>query len=176
MRRRRSLIVLGLIFAFALAASAARAEAADDARGRPDGVTEGTLFWRTAEQESLVPAPTLKTDVSIVVTGIVARATVRQEFTNSSSAWAEGIYVFPLPEDAAVDHLRMKVGDRVIEGVIQESATAKAQYEQAKHEGRRASVVEQERPKIFSTSVAQIATCAALVSELEYVPTVRFEP
>ena len=71
---------------FALAASAARAEAADDARGRPDGVTEGTLFWRTAEQETLVPAPTLKTDVSIVVTGIVARATVRQEFTNSSRA------------------------------------------------------------------------------------------
>ncbi|PYN32780.1 MAG: marine proteobacterial sortase target protein, partial [Candidatus Rokuibacteriota bacterium] len=87
---------------FALAASAARAEAAGDARGRTDGVTEGTLFWRSAEQDTLVPAPTLKTDVSIVVTGIVARATVRQEFTNSSRAWAEGIYVFPLPEDAAV--------------------------------------------------------------------------
>ena len=160
---------------FALAASAARAEAAGDARGRTDGVTEGTLFWRSAEQDTLVPAPTLKTDVSIVVTGIVARATVRQEFTNSSRAWAEGIYVFPLPEDAAVDHLRMKVGDRLIEGVIQERATAKAQYEQAKHEGRRASLVEQERPNVFTTSVANIAPGAAISIEIEYQQTVRYD-
>ena len=175
MRRRRSLIVLGLIFAFALAASAARAEAASDARGRTDRVTEGALFWRSAEQETLVPAPTLKTDVSIVVTGIVARATVRQEFTNPSHAWAEGIYVFPLPEDAAVDHLRMKVGDRLIEGVIQERAAAKAQYEQAKHEGRRASLVEQERPNVFTTSVANIAPGAAISIEIEYQQTVRYD-
>jgi len=175
MRRRRSLIVLGLIFAFALAASAARAEAASDARGRTDRVTEGALFWRSAEQETLVPAPTLKTDVIIVVTGIVSRATVRQEFTNPSHAWAEGIYVFPLPEDAAVDHLRMKVGDRLIEGVIQERAAAKAQYEQAKHEGRRASLVEQERPNVFTTSVANIAPGAAIGIEIEYQQTVRYD-
>ena len=175
MRRSRSLIVLGLIFAFALAASAARVEAASDARGRTDRVTEGTLFWRGAEQETLVPAPTLKTDVSIVVTGIVARATVRQEFSNPSRAWAEGIYVFPLPDDAAVDHLRMKVGDRLIEGVIQERAAAKAQYEQAKQEGRRASLVEQERPNVFTTSVANIAPGAAISIEIEYQQTVRYD-
>src|SRR5215813_11274109 len=175
MRRGRSLIVLGFIFALALAASAARAEAAGDARGRTDRVTEGTLFWRGAEQETLVPAPTLKTDVSIVVTGIVVRATVRQEFTNPSQAWAEGIYVFPLPEDAAVDHLRMKVGDRVIEGAIQERAAAKAQYEQAKQEGRRASLIEQERPNVFTTSVANIAPGAAISIEIEYQQTVRYD-
>jgi len=175
MRRGRSLIVLGFIFAFALAASAARAEAAGDARGRTDRVTEGALFWRSAEQETLVPAPTLKTDVSIVVTGIVARATVRQEFTNPSRAWAEGMYVFPLPEDAAVDHLRMKVGDRLIEGVIQERVAAKAQYEQAKHEGRHASLVEQERPNVFTTSVANIAPGAAISIEIEYQQTVRYD-
>ncbi|MGH7303065.1 MAG: marine proteobacterial sortase target protein, partial [Candidatus Rokuibacteriota bacterium] len=133
------------------------------------------MFWRTAEQDTLVPAPTLKTDVSIVVTGIVARASVRQEFTNPSRAWAEGIYVFPLPEDAAVDRLRMRVGDRVIEGVIHERSTAKAQYEQAKQEGRRASLVEQERPNIFTTSVANIAPDAAITIEIEYQQTVRYD-
>jgi Ca-activated chloride channel family protein len=92
-----------------LAASAARAEVGDDARGPAGRITEGTLFWRSAVQSTPVPAPTLATDVSIVVRGMVARASLRQEFTNPSSAWAEGIYVFPLPEDAAVDHLRMKV-------------------------------------------------------------------
>jgi Ca-activated chloride channel homolog len=158
-----------------LAAPAARAEVAGSASGKMSRVTEGTLFWRTAEQSALVPAPTLKTDVRIVVTGIVARASVRQEFTNPSAVWAEGIYVFPLPEDAAVDRLRMQVGDRVIEGVIQERSTAKAQYEQAKQEGKRASLVEEERPNVFTTSVANIAPGAAIGIEIEYQQTVRYD-
>ena len=158
-------LILGLISV--LAAQAAGAEV-----GR---VTEGTMLWRTAEQSELVPAPTLKTDVRIVVTGIVARATVRQDFTNPSSRWAEGVYVFPLPEDAAVDHLRMRVGDRVIEGVIQERAAAKTQYEQARQQGKRASLVEQERPNVFTTSVANMAPGAAISVEIEYQQTVRYD-
>src|SRR5207253_1025696 len=165
LRLIQGLILVGLISV--LAAQAAGAEV-----GR---ITEGTLFWRTAEQSALVPAPKLKTDVRIVVTGIVARASVRQEFSNPSAAWAEGIYVFPLPEDAAVDHLRMQVGDRVIEGIIQERSTAKAQYEQAKQEGKRASLVEQERPNVFTTSVANIAPGAAIAVEIEYQQTVRYD-
>ena len=170
---RGLLIFVSLIFV--LAASAAGAEVAPGAGGQPGRVTEGTLFWRGAEQVTPVPAPALRTDVDITVTGIVARASVRQEFTNPSATWAEGIYVFPLPEDAAVDHLRMKVGDRLIEGVIQERAAAKAQYEQAKHEGRRAGLVEQERPNIFTTSVANIAPGAAITIEIEYQQTVRYD-
>jgi Ca-activated chloride channel homolog len=165
LRSIQALILLGVISV--LAAQAAGAEV-----GR---ITEGTLLWRTAEQSQLVPAPTLKTDVRIVVTGIVARASVRQEFTNPSSLWAEGIYVFPLPEDAAVDHLRMHVGDRVMEGVIQERAAAKTQYEQAKQQGKRASLVEQERPNVFTTSVANIAPGAAISIEIEYQQTVRYD-
>ena len=69
----------------------------------------------------------------------------------------------------------MKVGDRLIEGVIQERATAKAQYEQAKHEGRRASLVEQERPNVFTTSVANIAPGAAISIEIEYQQAVRYD-
>lgn len=173
MKSVRELIFVSLIFV--LAASAARAEVAGDARGQTERVTEGTLFWRTTEQDTLVPAPTLKTDVTIVVTGIVARARIRQEFTNPSHAWAEGIYVFPLPDDAAVDRLRMTAGDRLIDGVIQERSTAKAQYEQARHEGKRASLVEQERPNVFTTSVANIAPGAAISIEIEYQQTVRYD-
>ena len=165
LRSIQALILAGLISV--LAAPAAGAEV-----GR---ITEGTLLWRTAEQSTLVPAPAVKTDVRIVVTGIVARASVRQEFTNPSALWAEAIYVFPLPEDAAVDHLRMRVGDRAIEGVIQERAAAKAQYDQAKQEGKRASLVEQERPNVFTTSVANIAPGAAISVEIEYQQTVRYD-
>ena len=116
--------------------------------------------------------------MQIAVTGIIARATVRQEFTNPSKKKGdllEGIYVFPLPETAAVDHLRMKVGERIIEGQIQERAEAKKVYEQAKQEGKRTSLVEQERPNIFTTSVANIGPGEHVTVEIEYQETIRYE-
>src|SRR5438093_445128 len=138
-------------------------------------VTEGALLWRTGADGPLVPAPVLKTEVDMRVTGMVVRATVRQEFTNPAAAWAEGIYVFPLPEDAAVDHLQMRVDDRMLEGVIQERVAAKTTYEQAKQEGKRASLVEQERPNVFTTSVANIPPSAAIEIEIEYQQTARYD-
>lgn len=65
---------------------------------QPRRVTSGTLLWRAGD-EGLVPAPALDTRVELRVTGLVARATVHQEFVNPATVWAEGIYVFPLPED-----------------------------------------------------------------------------
>ena len=140
----------------------------------PQRVTEGTLLFRAAEGTA-VPAPLLNTDVDLHVTGPIARAIVRQEFVNPTAAWVEGVYVFPLPEDAAVDHLRLRVGDRVLEGVIRERAAAKATYEQAKREGRRTGLVEQERANIFTTSVANIAPGAAIAVEIEYQQTLRWD-
>jgi len=141
-------------------------------------VTEGTLLFRTAQPGRFTPAPILKTDVQITVTGIIARTTLRQEFVNPSRLkddWAEGIYVFPLPETAAVDHLRMKVGERTIEGQIKERAEAKKVYDQAKGEGKPASLVEQERPNIFTTSVANIAPGDRIIVEIEYQETIRYD-
>jgi Ca-activated chloride channel family protein len=144
------------------------------ARAEARRVTEGTLLWRTAGQESAVPAPLLATEVEMRVTGLVVRAVVRQRFTNPSGEWAEGVYVFPLPEDAAVDHLKMKVGDRVVEGVVQERMAAKTAYETAKRQGQRASLVEQERPNVFTASVANIAPGATIEVEIEYQHTARY--
>ena len=135
----------------------------------PRRVTEGTLFWKTGEQQTA--APVLATNVEIRVTGMVARARVHQEFTNPGSEWAEGVYVFPLPDDAAVDHLQMRVGDRIIEGMIRERQAAKAEYTQARQEGQRASLVEQERPTVFTTSLANIPPGAAITIEIEYQQT-----
>lgn len=86
-------LALAVLFSV-LAVTAARAESPGDPRLRPGRVTEGTLLWRSTPQETPVPAPVLETDVEIVVTGIVARARVRQEFTNPGPEWAEGIYDF----------------------------------------------------------------------------------
>ncbi|HEV8615402.1 MAG TPA: marine proteobacterial sortase target protein [Methylomirabilota bacterium] len=173
MIRGRSPLVFVLLL---LAAPAAWADAQPgDGGSRPRRVTEGTLLWRTGQQPSPQPAPMLATDVELRVTGMVVRATVKQWFTNPSVEWVEGIYVFPLPDDAAVDHLRMRVGDRTIEGVIRERAAAKATYEQAKQQGKHASLVEQERPNIFTTSIANISPGATIAVEIEYQHAVAYD-
>ena len=115
-------------------------------------VTQGSLLFRTSQSDEFLPAPTLQTKVEISVTGLIARATVYQEFTNPGLEWAEGVYVFPLPETAAVDHLRMVIGNHRIEGMIQERALAKKTYTAAKINGRRASLLEQERPNTNNLS------------------------
>ncbi|MEC4888723.1 MAG: marine proteobacterial sortase target protein [Nitrospira sp.] len=141
-------------------------------------VKGGRLLFKTAQPGRFLPAPTLTTDVRLSVTGLIARATVTQEFLNPSleaDVWAEGVYVFPLPETAAVDHLRMKIGERIIEGQIKEKSDAKKVYEQAKQAGKRASLVEQERPNIFTTSVANIGPGERISVEIEYQETIRYD-
>jgi Ca-activated chloride channel family protein len=141
-------------------------------------VTQGSLLFKTSEAGHFLPAPMLKTDVKITVTGTIARTTVLQEFTNpgrEQDDWVEGIYVFPLPETAAVDHLMMRVGNRSIVGEIKERAEAKKIYEQAKQEGKRAGLVEQERPNVFTTSVANIAPGDRITVEIQYQESVRYD-
>lgn len=69
----------------------------------------------------------------------------------------------------------MKVGHRIIEGDIQERQAARARYEQAKSSGQRAALVEQERPNIFTTSVANIPPRGEIVVEIEYQQTLKYE-
>ena len=120
----------------------------------PEELQAGGLLFRM--EDGYRQAPTLATDVEIDISGLIARTQVTQRFHNPTEDWVEGIYVFPLPEDAAVDSLRLKIGDRVIEGRVEERARAKATYQKAKSEGRKASLVEQERPNIFTTSIANL--------------------
>jgi len=121
------------------------------------------------------PAPLLETEVEIRVTGHVARAKVTQRFLNPHRDWYEGVYVFPLPENAAVDRLRMKIGERMVEGEVQEKAQARQTYAEAKTEGRRAALLEQERPNIFTSSVANIAPGEEVRVEIEYQQTLRYD-
>jgi Ca-activated chloride channel family protein len=98
----------------------------------------------------------LDTDIEVEVTGLVARVEVRQIFRNRGLAWSEATYRYPLPNGAAVDRLRVTVGGRVIEGEIREKTDARRQYQQARAEGRVASLVEQERANQFETRLANI--------------------
>ena len=138
-------------------------------------VTQGSLLFSTSQDDQYLPAPTLQTKVEISVTGLIVRAIVHQKFTNPGLEWAEGVYVFPLPETAAVDHLRMVIGDRRIEGMIQERTLAKKTYTAAKKKGQRASLLEQERPNIFTASVANIGPGEEVIIEIEYLESLRYD-
>ncbi len=135
--------------------------------------SQGQLLFKSNKQ--LLLAPLQKTDVHFKITGMVARVSVKQRFENTSSEWQEGIYVFPLPHDAAVDHMRMKIGERIIEGQIHEKKQAKRIYEQAKKQGKKASLVEQERANIFTNSVANIAPGESITIEIEYQQTALYD-
>jgi Ca-activated chloride channel homolog len=122
-------------------------------------VGHGSLLLRDSAQSdpnAYVEAPLLETDIDVTVTGLVVRAQVRQRFKNPTPGFVEGTYVFPLSDTAAVDSLRVIVGSRIIEGRIEEKKKAAEIYEKAKREGKIASLVEQLRPNLFTTSVANI--------------------
>ena len=78
---------------------------------------DGSLLFKTDTPGRYIKAPSVKTDVDISIAGLVIRTTLSQTFQNDSDDWVEGIYVFPLPENAAVDRLRMVIGGRLIEGL-----------------------------------------------------------
>ena len=157
-------------------ASGSNAHGAHGALGppiKPNEMQAGGLLLRGSD--GLRAAPTLATDVEIEVNGLIGRTRVSQRFHNPTSDWVEAVYVFPLPENAAVDSMRMKIGERIIEGQIQERAKARATFEKAKSEGRKTSLVEQERPNIFTTSVANIGPGEEVEVVLSYQGELRYD-
>jgi Ca-activated chloride channel family protein len=136
-------------------------------------MTSGGLLLNSAG--GLHEAPALSTDVDIQIAGIIARTRVVQRFSNPTTDWVEGVYVFPLPEDAAVDSLKIRIGDSVIEGRIEERARAKATYKKARAEGRKATLVEQERPNIFTTSIANLGPAEEVEVILTYQEEVQYD-
>ena len=154
-----------LLLALALFSPAAEA-ASDPARAG--------LFFKSPQDERLIVPSALSTEIEIRANGLIQRVRVLQRFRNDTAAWLEGVYVFPLPEGAAVDRLRLHIGQRTVEGEIRERAEAKAEYEAAKAAGQRASLVEQERPNIFTTSVANVGPGDEIAVEIEYQDRVLY--
>ncbi len=141
----------------------------------PAKMQRGGLLFRTDEPGAFLPAPDLATEARIRINGMVARVQVVQHFLNPHDEWQEGVYVFPLPDDAAVDHVRLLVGGRVIVGEIRERQEAKRTYEKAREAGQRAALVEQERPNMFTASVANIGPGERITVEIRYHQTLRYD-
>lgn len=139
---------------------------------RPNDMRSGALLVRREDGE-LVEATRLGTDYDVTVSGPTARARVTQMFHNPAATHIEAVYVYPLPEGAAVDSLKMIIGERVIVGSIKERAEAKAAFEHAKAEGKKAALVEQERPNLFTNSVANVGPGETVVVQIEYQEPIR---
>jgi Ca-activated chloride channel family protein len=119
--------------------------------------------------------PLKHTDVKAEISGFISRVTVTQHFWNPSKEKIEAVYVFPLPNNAAVDDMTLKVNDRTIKGLIKKRDEARAIYEAAKNAGHVAALLDQERPNIFTQSVANIVPGAQVTVEISYVETLKYE-
>jgi Ca-activated chloride channel family protein len=128
-----------------------------------------------SKQGPPIEAPALGTTVEVRVTGIVARAKVTQIFRNPGQEWVTGVYLFPLPDGVAVDTLRLTVGDRKMEGVVQTKEEAKQTLETAEQEGRKASLLEQVRPGLYTTSIANVGPGETVEVEIELQQVVAWD-
>jgi hypothetical protein len=119
--------------------------------------------------------PLERTDVNAEVSGSVVGTTVTQRFKNTYDHAIEVVYLFPLPEHAAVDAMEMKIGRRTITGSIARREEARAAYVAAVRDGRRAAMLEQERPNLFTFSVGNIDAGATVDVKLHYFEVAKFD-
>lgn len=132
-----------------------------------------------ADSRDRAALPMIDSKVAVEISGTVARVELTQRFTNPKTPDAkdpiEAIYRFPLPGDAAVDHMEMRIGKRVVRAVIKEKKKAKKTYDDAKKAGKRAALLEQQRPDLFSQRVANIAPGETVEVMLSYVHEVAVD-
>jgi len=134
----------------------------------------GLLYFQAGDGQKN-QALSLNSDVQMDINGIINRVTVTQVFKNTASEWQQGVYVFPLPEDSSVDRLTIKIGDRIIKGEIQLKEVAEKTYRAALKAGKKASVVHQNRPNLFTTKIANIAPGEEVRVEIGYLQKVHIE-
>lgn len=133
---------------------------------QPGDARSGTLLLK--QDGATTEAIRLGIDVDIAVSGPTLRARVTQIFRNPTKDWVEATYVYPLATGGAVDTLKMVVGDRIIVGDIKERQQARVIYEEARRAGQKAALTEQERPNIFTNSVANIGPGETVLVQIEY--------
>ena len=136
-------------------------------------VTQGALRVKT--ENEIVECPLKHTDVKAIISGFIARVTVTQTFENPYDEKIEAVYVFPLPHTAAVDDMTMVIGERRVVGLIKRRDEARAMYERAINQGATASLLEQERPNIFTQSVGNIKPGKEIRIEISYVDVLNYD-
>jgi Ca-activated chloride channel homolog len=137
---------------------------------------QGQLMAKRDEAggQKLVPVPLKHTDVKASVLGYIATVDVKQEYQNPFNDKIEAVYVFPLPQNAAVNEFVMTVGARRIRGIIRERHEAEQIYQQAKSQGYVASLLTQERPNVFTQAIANIEPGKRIDIDIKYFNTLSY--
>jgi Ca-activated chloride channel family protein len=138
-------------------------------------VTQGALRAVNEEGEVILEFPLKHTSVYAEISGFLAQVEVKQHFHNPHEDKIEAVYVFPLPENSAVNEMIMVVGKRNIYGEIHKRLVARQIYEQARAAGKRTALLEQERPNIFTQSVANIQPGEEIVITIRYVQALKYD-
>ncbi|MEH2105294.1 VIT domain-containing protein [Nostoc sp.] len=134
----------------------------------------GGLYVQSPQEEQVI-FPLKHTEVLAKIAGNLSRVEVIQSFENPFTQPLEAVYIFPLPDEAAVDDMEIKIGDRIIKGNIKKREEAVAIYEKAKQEGRTAGLLEQERDNIFTQSLANIKPGEQIDVTIRYTESLKFE-
>jgi len=132
----------------------------------------GSLMAEVAGQQ--VPMPIAHTDVKASISGYISTVEVTQQFNNPYTQKIEVVYVFPLPHNAAVNEFIMTIGTRRIRGIIRERKEAEQIYEEAKRQGYVATLLTEERPNIFTQSVANIEPGNEIDVNIKYFSTLDY--
>jgi Ca-activated chloride channel family protein len=141
-----------------------------------DDIDTGMMLAFHRQGNDYAALTLLSSQYDVEITGIVAEVKISQTFINQTSAWIhEGMYAFPVAENAAVYGMKLVIGQRVIEGEIHEKAQAQQIYNEAKEQGLSASLVKQYRPNLFTTDVANIMPNEKVVVEIVYQQTLRYD-
>ena len=179
MNRRSTLHWIALTAIFSAVVSVLATFTRDDAASAATTKTEsrGSSSFRVidASGNPTLECPLKHTAVKAEVSGFISRVTVTQQFENPFPDKIEAVYVFPLPEMAAVDDLTIQIGDRTIKGTIMHREDAAAAYAAAKQLGKVASLLDQERINIFTQKVANILPGQQIRVTISYVETLKYE-
>ena len=143
-----------------------------DSSTASDDPGTGSMVATYEQQE--IPLPLEHTDVTAKIVGYISTVNVRQKFSNPYDSKIEAVYVFPLPEKAAVSEFLMIIGDRKIRGILREKEEAAAIYAQARAQGYQASLLEQHRPNIFEQKVANIEPGKSIDVDIRYFHTLTY--
>ncbi|QKK09745.1 MAG: VWA domain-containing protein [Planctomycetota bacterium] len=149
----------------------------DVATAADDTPRSGSLlcgFVPDTPTDQLVPVPLKHTDVRAHIGGMIASTVVTQQFENPYDSKIEAVYVFPLPQNAAVNEFIMTIGERRIRGIIRDKAEAEQMYAEARSQGYVASLLTQERPNVFTQKIANIEPGRSIDVSITYFHTLPY--
>lgn len=130
--------------------------------------TFSPYFLVKSDKGGVDQLPLKSTSAQVNIAGVIADVVVDQVYQNEGKSTLEAIYTFPASTRAAVYGMKMTIGNRTITAEIRERSKAKAEYEAAKSSGKTASLLEQERPNVFTMNVANIQPGDIVKVELRY--------